>query len=77
MLSYQALEDVLAIRIKQAGKIIIVVIALMALCWIIVPGGCLIAQGAKPVRLVGDNTPQSICFQEADGWRCRSLVAGR
>jgi len=71
------MENVAVSRLKRVGKIIIVIVGLMALCWIIIPGGCLISQGAKPVRLVGDDTPQSVCFQEVDGWRCQSLADGR
>lgn len=77
MLTYRAMENIAVSRLKRVGKIIIVIVGLMALCWIIIPGGCLISQGAKPVRLVGDDTPQSVCFQEVDGWRCQSLADGR
>jgi|GEM_PF-2912750 len=80
MLTYQALEDELVSRIKKAGKVVIIIliiaVSLAALCWIIIPGGRLISQGAVPVRLVGDTTPQSACFYEPDGWRCHALVKG-
>jgi len=82
MLTYQAFEDELVSRIKKAGKVVvitfIIAVSLAALCWIIIPGGCLVSQGAVPARLVGDgDVPQSACFYEADGiWRCNALVRG-